>query len=423
MPYLMAVNLLRGAHMRVDVDLRQAVYALSDALDLVGVNDFYHGKRVGLMAVELARAMGLDDAEQGELFDIGLLHDCGVSSTIVHQNLVSQMDWGGARGHCERGHALLGGFAPLAHLAPAVLHHHTHWRDFARLRVEPAVARKANLIFLADRADALAAPHYGPALLQHKAGIRAALADQRGSMFEPDLVEAFMEASRADAFWLILEPRHIQNFLGEMLRQGLPTRLSFPELRQMAMLFSHVVDAKSPFTAAHSLGVARLARLLGELDGQAEETLNQLEIAGLMHDLGKLQVPDEILDKPGPLTRDERMIMNRHSFETYQILRRIPGLEEVAAWAAYHHETLDGAGYPYRLGAGGLPRPARLLAVADVFQAMAQDRPYRGSLPAERILESLRQRARAGKLDAGAVALVENHLEACWHAAIQGMRG
>lgn len=408
--------------MKVNVDLRQAVYALSDALDLVGVNDFYHGKRVGLMAVEMARAMGLGEMEQGELFDTGLLHDCGVSSTSVHQNLVNQMDWGGAQGHCEWGHALLRDFPHLAHLAPAVLHHHTHWRDFARQDVDPAVARKANLIFLVDRADALAAPHYGPTLLQHKESIRASLAGFSGSMFEPCLVEAFMEVSKADAFWLILEPRHIQNFLGEMLHHGLPRRLSFPELRQMAMLFSHVVDAKSPFTAAHSLGVARLARLLGELDGQDEAVLNKMEIAGLMHDLGKLQVPDEILDKPGPLSLDERMIMNRHSFETYQILRRIPGLEDVAAWAAYHHETLDGTGYPYRLRAGGLPRPARLLAVADVFQAMAQNRPYRGSLPPERILESLRQRVRDGKLDAGAVALVENNLDACWGAAVEGMR-
>ena len=407
--------------MSVDVDLRQAVYALSDALDLVGVNDFHHGKRVALMAVEMARAMGMGEAQQGEMLDTGLLHDCGVSSTTVHQQLVHQMDWAGARGHCEAGHALLQGFPHLAHLAPAVLYHHTHWRGFPRLEVGPDIPRKANLVFLADRGDALVAPHYGPTLLQHKESIRDGIVAHNGSLFGPDLVEVFMELSRADAFWLILEPRHVQNFLGEMLHHGVPRRLGFPDLRQMAMLFSYVVDAKSPFTAAHSLGVARLARFLGVLDGQDEETLNKIEIAGLMHDLGKLQVPDEILDKPGPLTWEERMVMNRHSFETYQILRRIPGLEDVAAWAAYHHETLDGAGYPYRLPAGGLPRPARLLAVADVFQAMAQNRPYRGSLPPERILDSLRQRARDGKLDAAAVALVENHLDDCWQVALEGM--
>ena len=73
-----------------------------------------------------------------------------------------------------------------------------------------------------------------------------------------------------------------------------------------------------------------------------------LEVAGLLHDLGKLNVPDEILEKPGPLTGEERMIMMRHSFESYQILRRISGFEQIAEWAAFHHEVLTGTGYPFR---------------------------------------------------------------------------
>jgi len=393
---------------------------LSDALDLVGMNDFFHGKRVGLMAVEVARTLGADNAEREELFDTGLLHDCGVSSTAVHQKLVAEMDWNGSQGHCERGFGLLESVQKLASMAPTVLYHHTHWQDFSRMDVAPEVARKANLIFLADRADALAAQHYGPELLRFKDKIRDGLAAYRGTMFAPDLVDAFMTASHADAFWLVLEPRHIQNFLGEMLHGGQRRKISFEELRQMAMLFAYIVDAKSPFTASHSLGVAKLARLLGELDGQDGDTCDKLEIAGLMHDLGKLQVPDDILDKPGPLDEVELSVMHRHSFETYQILRRIPGLEDVAAWAAYHHETLDGAGYPYNLSGQGLPRPARLIAVADVFQAMAQNRPYRASVPPLQILDLLRDKAQAGKLDATAVDLVGQHLDACWRAASDG---
>jgi HD-GYP domain-containing protein (c-di-GMP phosphodiesterase class II) len=404
--------------MDVALDLRQVVYALSDALDLVGVNDFYHGKRVGLMAVEVARQMGMGQAGREELFDTGLLHDCGVSSTAVHQHLVEEMDWEGSQGHCERGYGLLESMPQLAHLAPAVLYHHTHWQDFARMDVAPEVSLKANLIFLVDRVDALAAPHYGPELLRHKEEIRNGLAAQSGRMFSPELVDAFMAASLADAFWLVLEPRHIQNFLGEMLHGGQRRRISFTELRQMAMMFAYVVDAKSPFTAAHSLGVARL---LGELDGQGANTCDKLEIAGLMHDLGKLQIPDAILEKPGPLTETEQSVMHRHSFETYQILRRIPGLEDVAAWAAYHHETLDGAGYPYNLTGQGLPRPARLIAVADVFQAMAQNRPYRASVPPLQILDLLREKAKEGKLDPGAVELVGQHLDACWRAASEDL--
>ena len=404
--------------MNISLDLRQVVYALSDALDLVGVNDFYHGKRVGMMAVEVARTMGMAHAEQNELFDTGLLHDCGVSSTAVHQRLVEEMDWKGSQDHCELGYNLLLSSPQLAHLAPAVHYHHTHWDQFSPLGVPSDVALNANLIFLADRADALAAPHYGPNLLMHKEQIRQKLMEYRGTLFSPILLDGFMEASHSDAFWLVLEPRHIQNYLGEMLHGRHSNVFNFTELRQMAMLFAYVVDAKSPFTAAHSLGVARLARLLGELDGQDEATCEKLEIAGLMHDLGKLQVPDAILDKPSPLDSAERSVMNRHSFETYQILRRIPGLEDVAAWAAFHHETLDGGGYPYNLTGKSLPRPARLVAVADVFQALAQSRPYRGSMPREQILILLRQWATNGKLDASAIELIGANLDACWHAAV-----
>lgn len=406
--------------MQLQVDLRQVVQALSDALDLVGMDDFYHGKRVSLMAVQVARSLGLDAAMRDDLFNAGLLHDCGVSSTAIHQHLVSELDWSGAQTHCEIGYRLLSAFSYLRPLAAPILYHHTHWRDFAALDVPGDVARFANLIFLADRADALAAPHLGPELLLHKQPILDTLAAYRGSMFAPDLVDAFLETARADAFWLALEPRHIQNFLGEMLQRGQPQVLDFAALRQVAMLFSRVVDAKSPFTAAHSLGVAQLARLLGELDGADADSCDKLELAGLMHDLGKLLVPDEILDKPGPLTAREHLLIERHSFETYQILCRIRGFEDIAAWAAYHHETLDGSGYPYGLGGGGLPRQARIVAVADVFQAMAQNRPYRTSMPPGEILENLQQRVRDGHLDGELVELVAQHLDACWHAAIDG---
>ena len=97
----------------------------------------------------------------------------------------------------------------------------------------------------------------------------------------------------------------------------------------MAEMFSRIVDAKSPFTAEHSLGVARLARFMAERLGVDAINCDKIEIAGLLHDLGKLRVPDEILDKPRGLDERERKIMNAHSFETFQILRHIKGFEEI----------------------------------------------------------------------------------------------
>jgi response regulator RpfG family c-di-GMP phosphodiesterase len=113
--------------MNIGIDLDQAIHALADALDLVGVDEMLHGKRVGLMAQQCGRGLGLGEPELEDLFHIGLLHDCAVSSTTMHRRLINELDWEGAEFHCHRGNELLGEFPPLAHLAPIIEHHHSHW--------------------------------------------------------------------------------------------------------------------------------------------------------------------------------------------------------------------------------------------------------------------------------------------------------
>ena len=248
------------------------------------------------------------------------------------------------------------------------------------------VAERANLIYLVDRVDGMAAAHYADgSLLMSAQGIRDAIEQHAGTYFSAELVNVFLETSRSEAFWLSLEPRVVQTYLTEMLVQGESCAIDVPELKQLAVIFSRIVDAKSPFTAEHSLGVASVARYIAGKMGVAPENCDKIEIAGLLHDIGKLRIPDEILDKPGKLDDRERKIMNSHSFETFQILRHIPGFEEIAPWAAYHHEEPDGNGYPFRVQGTSLAIEARILRVADIFQAMVQDRPYRNGLSAEQV--------------------------------------
>jgi HD-GYP domain-containing protein (c-di-GMP phosphodiesterase class II) len=391
------------------VDLRLVVHALSDALDLVGINDVHHGKRVGVMAVDILRQLGEPVAVQERTFDAGLVHDIGVSSTDLHHQLVEDFDWEGSEDHAVYGAHLLGGFPPLAGLVPIILHHHTHWSVLKDNY--GADERLSNLIFLADRIDVLAAvAMLNNRLQQDVPTIRERIAAQAGEMFDPELVAAFMEVSKSDAFWLALEPDSIRDTMEQLARVAQPVDTDLATLHALAELFSHVVDAKSRFTVEHSEGVARIAHCLGELAGLDEETSGKMEIAGLLHDIGKLRIPDALLDKPGPLEPHERRQMASHAFETHRILTRIPGFEDIARWAAFHHESPDGEGYPFRLKGNDLSLEARLIRAADIFQAMSQDRPYRQALPARAVLEHMRRLRDAGKLDGDIYELLAGHL-------------
>ena len=400
------------------VDLSEATLAVSDAVDLVGVKVLQHGKRVAFMALETARTLGIEESCQRELFRAALIHDCGVSSLEVHKRLVYELDWAGSREHCERGYKLMRDFEPFATLAEVILHHHTHWEIPLRQGIAPGQFRLSNLIHLADRVDALIAQCQESDLLLARKPIRARVETLAGSFFDPTLVKAFLETSASEAFWLTLESHHLDRQINETAAHFADSReLTSPELMRLAQIFARIVDDKSAFTAEHSVGVSRLACLLGRLAGLPAKDCELLEIAGLLHDVGKLRVPDEVLDKPGPLNEAELAVIERHTFETWQILRRIRAFDQVAEWASFHHESIAGNGYPFHRHGGEIPLQARIVAVADVFQAMSQDRPYRPTVGPDGVRAMLARMTAAGHLDSAIVAYVEANFAACWEAA------
>lgn len=405
--------------MALQIDLRQLVLLIASSVDLVGVDDVLHGRRVAILAVECAKRLGWSEAEQQMLFDAGLLHDVGVSSTRLHCRLVNELDWDGAILHGERGYALLKDFAPLAHLAPMVRYHHTHWQDLQRDDIDPGIARFTNLIYLADRIDFCATPYYADnSLLLHAPEICARIKQYRGTYFAPELVDAFLVAAQVEAFWLILDSDYIPQYVNDMGRSVDKVQVGLDNLKQLGSIVAAIVDAKSHFTSEHSHGVARVARFIGGEFGLRGEHLDRLEVAALLHDIGKLQIPDEVLESPLKLTPYERAIMKKHSFATYQILKRVIGLEEVARWASQHHESLNGGGYPFHAPAGELPLESRIIKVADIYQALAQNRPYRRPLAPAEILQMLRQMESALEIDPQLVDFVARHLDDCQSAAV-----
>lgn len=407
-------------HSLLNVDLRQAVIALAEALSLVGIDEHQHGERVAYMATSVARKLEWNSQAIDDIFHAALLHDCGVSSSVMHKKLVAEMDWEGSELHCVLGEYYIKNFPPLAYLAPLIRHHHTHWNTLQQSELPKHVLEATNLIYMVDRVDALQAQlKNNPNVAPYHIGdvIRERIAEAAGEHFAPHLVEAFLLVSDNDAFWLTMEPLHLADFMAKMQHDRATQLSRYEDVRKLASIFAHIVDAKSSFTYDHSVGVSRVSKRLAEMLDLPLPRVQEIELAGLLHDLGKLGVPDEILEKKGPLDAEESAIMHRHSYESFRILNRIKGFERIAQWAGNHHETLLGDGYPFHHEESELDLEARIIAVADIFQALAQDRPYRKALTSEETIDYLKELVANGKIDKDIVALVDEELNELWQIA------
>ena len=154
--------------------------------------------------------------------------------------------------------------------------------------------------------------------------------------------------------------------------------------------FANCVDGKDTYTNGHSLRVAKYTRMLAQRLGEDPDTVEKFYNIALMHDIGKIGIPDAILQKPGKLTDEEFDIMKSHPGRGFLILKDVKILEDLAAGARYHHERFDGKGYPDGLRGQNIPWVARIIAVADTFDAMSSTRPYRKSLPEDFIIQEIK---------------------------------
>jgi DNA-binding CsgD family transcriptional regulator len=237
-------------------------------------------------------------------------------------------------------------------------------------------------------------------------------AERSGSTYDPAIAGVFVEHGlgwfeRLGAVdpWdavLALEPEPRRTLEGEALDRALVVAADF-------------IDLKSPFMGGHSRRCSRLAADAAQVLGLADEATERLRRAALLHDFGTTAVSNSILDKPGPLTRDERERMELHAMVTDQLLRRVSYTARLAVPAAGAHERLDGSGYHRRPSAGDLDDAARIVAAADCYQAMTSERPQRAALSASHAAAELRAESAAGRLDGEAV---ERVLAAAGHRRI-----
>jgi len=174
--------------------------------------------------------------------------------------------------------------------------------------------------------------------------------------------------------------------------------------------FAQAVELKDFYTRGHSERVAAYACRLGQALGLGSKELDRLHIAGMLHDIGKIGIPDHILNKPGALTEDEYENMKRHSFMGREILGQVGAMSDVTEIIYHHHERMDGLGYPDGLAGDAVPFMARIICLADSYEAMTSNRAYRQSLPLDKVLYTL---------DRGAGSQWDKDLTATWMSIVE----
>lgn len=159
--------------------------------------------------------------------------------------------------------------------------------------------------------------------------------------------------------------------------KGLKVVLKKLSIHELIDVVVNILDARDPYTFIHSWRVAELSVLISESMALSKERVEKLHIASHLHDIGKIGVPDRVLNKAGKLTHEEVLYIQAHSRIGYNIIKRLPILEEISQIVLYHHERFDGLGYPDGLEGENIPLESRIISVADAFDAISSDRPYR----------------------------------------------
>lgn len=388
------------------------ITALSMALEMTTDGIAGHHRRTALIARSIGRQIGLSRQEEQILVYSALLHDLGAASDWYEKHYIVHAEGyenGLVFNHAERGYELLKDSPQLMPFAVPIRHHHDRFGGGNPSGLSgtdiPLVSR---IIHLADRLEVLVKNDRH--IFLQRGRIRKEISSV-GGMFDPELFGAFIEISEREVFWLDIVNQNIDRKLFDDLLIWDKLLFQIEDLIHIANIFARIVDATSHYTHSHSQNVARVASELARIRGFSENEARIFYLTGLMHDIGKLAVPNEYLNKQGRLSRDEYEIIKQHPYYGQQILERVEGFGRIARWVGTHHETLDGKGYPYRLEAKEIELGTRVLAVSDILCALTEERPYRTAMPSAKAIALMRSMAEQNKIDSRLVEDAATHLE------------
>jgi putative nucleotidyltransferase with HDIG domain len=420
------------------IRVAEVISALSFALDLTEGQPMGHSVRACVFGMRLAEEIGVPLAARSDLYYALLMKDAGCSSNAARMVQILGTDDIKAKGDVKTTDWTRVGWESLQYalshvrtsapflervraLFSVAINQKENAKNLVQIRCERGAAIARRIGFAENTADAIHSldelwngtgqpdgmrgeeiPLFSRIMnlaqtvdVFYTARGQAAAVEvarkRSGRWFDPALVRAFCSLAKKESLWV--DVANAAKCAVQLEPPGEVLEASEANIDNICLAFADVIDAKSPFTYRHSAGVAGTAVAIGRTLAMSEPEVTLLRRAALLHDIGKLGVSNSILDKPGKLTDDEWAIVRKHPSYSHQVLKRIPGFEDLSEIAASHHEKLDGSGYFRSMQAAQLSLPARILVVSDIYDALAARRPYRDALPLETVFEIMRKDA------------------------------
>jgi HD-GYP domain-containing protein (c-di-GMP phosphodiesterase class II) len=377
------------------------IKAIAEALDIVegellGAST-HHGKRVAALSAAIGQRFGMGEARLRALTVCALMHDNALTEYILAEKEGNYHD-PSMKLHCEYGQKNIDTFDLNA--TGYILYHHE------RPDGNGPYNKKANEIPLGaaiiEIADTLDVVHHlqrvAPAELPR---IHQNITKGIGILFAADTAEAMLDILDEEMLFSLRDDNIVAT--SERFIQPWVMDIESGFILKLAEFITRIIDYKSKFTKNHCTGIAEKARRMSIAYRYNSSLRAQIYLAAALHDIGKLATPTSILEKPGPLTNEEFVVIREHVHLTWKLLKDIDGLENISVWASNHHEKLDGSGYYFGKRADNLDFNSRLLACLDIYQALTETRPYHVGKDHKATIEILSDMGRRGLLDIGIV--------------------
>lgn len=378
--------------------------------DLVGVAT-NHSKRVACLCTAMGRELGYTGKQLLDLGAYAVLHDNALTEyvqtelSLETERLMETNDKTGI--HCALGERNAAEFPFFEKVRGAILYHHENADGSGPFgKKADEVPRYAAFIHLADNLDANF--HLKEMTEKKYEEIKGYLNRCRGSLFTEEDVSLFLKV-----FTSWKDFRLEDDTIEERLEESMPRIMEdYPpgELMNIGTIFAHIVDYKSEFTSRHCVGISKKALAMADYYGFDQEKRAKFYLAGALHDIGKLAVDTDILEKPDKLTSEEFVHIQTHAYQTWFMLHPIEGFGDIARWASLHHEKLNGKGYPFGYTANQLGFEERVLACLDIYQALVEERPYKKGKTHEEAMEIVRHMAKEGFIDADITEDIDKNL-------------